>query len=152
MALKKKVNRLRAVKRYKPEKPIKAVVKTIPKKAISKANKGRKRSSLELFIYSILNEEDIVFKKEKVIGRCHVDIFIEPNIVLEVNGSYWHRCKCCYPENTKENMEIRMRDVKRYAFFRSKGFEVHTIKECDVKNNLDKVREHIKSLKPIKED
>ncbi|MGI4816333.1 MAG: hypothetical protein ACRYGG_23770 [Janthinobacterium lividum] len=136
----KRARKLTGVKKYQPKTP------GITQKSIRKANKTRKRSSLELLVYKWLTEDDIKFRKEKVIGRCHVDIFLEPDRVIEINGCYWHRSICCYPERTKENMEIRMKDVKRYAFFRNKGYEVHVFTECDIKDRPEYVREQLRLL------
>jgi G:T-mismatch repair DNA endonuclease (very short patch repair protein) len=122
------------------------IKKKFPAKNIRKANKTRKRSSLELLVYKWLQEEGISFRKEKVIGKCHVDIFIEPNFAIEISGCYWHRNKCCYPEKTKENLEIRMKDTKRFAFFRSRGYEVHTFTECQIKNEPEYVKEQLRFL------
>jgi G:T-mismatch repair DNA endonuclease (very short patch repair protein) len=120
--------------------------KKISAKNIKKANKCRRHSSLELQVYKWLEEEGIKFRKEKAIGRCHVDIFIEPNIVLECNGCYFHACLKCSKQNTSREKQIRMRDVKRYAFFRSRGYEVHTVKECDVKKDPKKIKEQLRLL------
>jgi G:T-mismatch repair DNA endonuclease (very short patch repair protein) len=122
------------------------IKKKFPAKSIKKANRTRKRSSLELIVYKWLQEEEIVFRKEKVVGKCHVDIFLEPNIALEIQGCYFHRCKKCFPDKTKETLEIRMRDLKRFAFFRSKGYEVHTIWGCEIKANPEAVKEYLRSL------
>ena len=127
-------------------KEVKSKTSLITKKSIRRANKTRKRSSLELLVYSWLNEENISFRKEKVIGRCHVDIFIEPDKAIEISGCYWHKNICCYPEKTKENLEVRMKDLKRFAFFRSKGYEVHIFTECDIKNRPEYVKEQLRFL------
>jgi G:T-mismatch repair DNA endonuclease (very short patch repair protein) len=115
--------------------------------AIRKANKKRAPSSLETTIYSWLDEDGIKYKKEKAIGRCHVDIFIEPNIVVECNGCYWHSCSTCYPNPSKRHLLAMAKDSRRYAYFKyKKDLEVVVVRECDVVNYPDEVRKLLRSL------
>lgn len=101
---------------------------------IRKANKKRPPSSLELLVYSWLDEAKIDYIKEFKISRCHLDIYFpQINIGLELNGCWFHRSICCYPEQTKENKRIRLKDSKRYAFFRSRGYTIIVLNECQTK-------------------
>lgn len=129
----------------KPRKPGKK--KTgITWSAIRKANKKRKASGLEIKFYQLLTEAGIKFKKEKCIGRCHVDIFIEPNLAIELNGCYWHGCQKCFPNPSATQKKARIKDAKRYLFFQKKEFKVVVLWECDIEANPDKAIKTIKDL------
>lgn len=139
------IKRARRVKRS--SKKTKTGKKAITWSAIRKANKKRKASSLELLVYSWLDEDKIIYKKEKAIGRCHVDIFIEPDIVCELNGCYFHGCSECFPKPSKRQLVALAKDIRRYAFFQyKKCMKVIVIKECEVLNNPDDVRRLLRSL------
>lgn len=114
--------------------------------AIRKANKKRKASGLEIKFYQLLTEANIKFKKEKCIGRCHVDIFIEPNLAIELQGCYWHGCRKCFPEPTLAQKKARIKDAKRYMFFQKKEFKVLLLWECDIEADPYKAIQTIKEL------
>jgi G:T-mismatch repair DNA endonuclease (very short patch repair protein) len=116
-------------------------------KIIRKANRTRKASGLELEIHAMMKAEKIPFTKEKTIGRCHADIFIEPNKVIELNGCYWHYCTRCQKKPPSVMHKKAMAsDSRRLAFFQRLGFEVHVIWECDVKNDPEKVQARLKKI------
>lgn len=50
-----------------------------------------KDTSIELKIQEELKNRQIIFEKQKsLLKKYIVDIFIEPNIVIECDGDYWH--------------------------------------------------------------
>jgi len=51
---------------------------------------GGKTSSLEIKVGNYLREQGIDFKGQKIINNHAVDIFIEPDIIIECDGKYWH--------------------------------------------------------------
>ena len=128
-------------KRHKPRGK-----KGITWSSIRKANKKRKVSSLELLVYSWLTEDNIPFKKEKAIGRCHVDIFLEPDIAIEINGCYFHACKKCFPESSKRQLLIQRKDKNRLKFLRSQGYKVLEVWEHEMTENPDVVRDLFRIL------
>ena len=65
--------------------------KLVPYSVRRKHNRKRPASKLEKAVYAMLKAEKIPFTKEKQIGRCHVDVFIEPWAVVEIQGCYWHK-------------------------------------------------------------
>ena len=130
------------LKKFKAFKSVKAAFNS----AIRKANKKRPPSSIELLVYSWLEEDGVKFKKEKAIGRCHADIFLEPDILLELQGCYFHRCTKCKPNQTGADLAIRLKDAKRFLFFQSKGYTVIEIWEHDIVKNPDKVRAILRKL------
>lgn len=141
-----KPKKVKKLKKFKAFKSVKATFYT----AIRKANKNRPASSLEKLVYGWLEEDGVSFKKEKAIGKCHVDIFLEPDICIELNGCYWHGCTECFPEPTKTQKAAGIKDARRYSFFRKKEYRVVIIKECEVKNEPDAVRQLLRSLANVR--
>lgn len=109
-------------------------------KVIRKANRRRPASGLEKAVHALLKEERIPFTKEKTIGRCHADIFIEPKTVIELNGCYWHGCRTCTKNYSKMQLDALAKDARRYAFFQKLGFSVYVIWECQLAKDPEAVR------------
>ena len=89
--------------------------------------------------------ENIEFQKHKLfkVGNTthRVDIFIEPNICIEVDGAYYH--------SRPYEME---RDKKIDAELKSRGFQVirfvvHKNKDFDVKSNAEKIKNILDEMK-----
>lgn len=119
----------------------------IPWKIIRKHNRKRPASSLERTVYSWLDDDNIPFTKEKSIGRyMHVDIFLQPNICVELNGCHWHGCRICNKKLTKDQETAQTKDAKRYFTIRKMGFDVIIFWECEVNNFPKRVREQIRTL------
>ena len=79
----------------------------------------------------------IKYKKHKLISNRkdfwhHVDLFIEPNICIEVDGNYWH--------NLPENIE---RDNVVNHYLNLMGYFVIRIWESDIKKNTQGCAEKI---------
>lgn len=109
-------------------------------------NRRRKRSSYEVIVECWLKELGIEYRREAAIGRCHVDFLIEPNIIIEVNGCYWHRCLRCFPKPTKRQKAQRIRDYFRYKFFVSKGYRVVIIKGHEIDEDPMAVKARIERI------
>lgn len=112
---------------------------------IRQANRRRKASGFEKEIHAILREEKIPFIPEKTVGRCHADLFIAPNTLIELNGCYWHGHGCQGPL-TKAQRAVAAKDGRRYYFFRKLGFNLEIIWECEFEKNPEAVRARLKAL------
>lgn len=115
-------------------------------KAIRKANRKRKRSSLEVEVYGWLEEDKIPFRKEATIGRCHVDVLFPPRTIIELNGCYWHGCMICNRDLSHTQKLAQIKDARRYAFFRNRGYDVVVIWECEVDKEPDRVRTQLRAI------
>ena len=51
---------------------------------------GGKISSIELIVQEYLSYVGIEFIEQKIINNHAVDIFINPDIIIECDGKYWH--------------------------------------------------------------
>jgi G:T-mismatch repair DNA endonuclease (very short patch repair protein) len=124
----KKLRKARQAKRLRPGRKKTGITWA----AIKKANKARKSSKLERKFYKLLDDAGITYTKEKAVGRCHADIFICPDLLVECAGCWWHSCKECFPNPTASQKKAIIKDIKRFQFFRSKGFRVIEIWEHEV--------------------
>lgn len=121
--------------------------KRVPWKAIRKHNRNRPPSSLEKKVYEWLDEDNITYTREKAIGRhLHVDIFLKPNICIELNGCHWHGCMICNKELSKDQKLAQVKDARRYHSIRRMNFDVVIFWECEVNEYGDRVREQIRTL------
>jgi very-short-patch-repair endonuclease len=116
---------------------------------LRRARRNRKRSSLEKLVYSWLEEDKILFKKEYPIGKCHVDILFPPRTVIELNGCHWHACGVCHNAITPEQQEIQVKDSRRYAFFRNRSYDVITIWEHEINDEPDRVRAMLRGIAKV---
>jgi G:T-mismatch repair DNA endonuclease (very short patch repair protein) len=90
-------------------------------------SKKRRRnvvSSIELLVQGWLTEAEIPYATQYAIGLCHVDIFIAPKLVIEIQGCYWHNCPECNPGKTVQNRRANGKDKKRVAFLLNAGYQV----------------------------
>lgn len=102
-------------------------------------------------ICDYLTEQNIKFEVEKYIKPYWVDIFIEPNKIIEVYGDYWHGNSKFYQKNdiitfpkkkkilVKEKWE---RDKKREDFLKQDN-KILIIWEFDINNNWDQIQKNI---------
>jgi very-short-patch-repair endonuclease len=118
----------------------------ISKRSIKKANSKRKRSSLEITVGNWLTEANIPFKREFPIGKCHVDIYLAPRTLIELQGCHWHGCMICNKILTSQQKVAQIKDARRFAFFRNRGYDVIAIWECEVKLEPDRVKQQLLSI------
>lgn len=120
-----------------------AVKKTVKKRwaprmvsrlMIRKARKRRRTqaSGLEKRVLGWLGNAEIAYRKQYPIGRCHVDILIEPDLVIEINGCFWHGHERCQPASAAAARK-RGRDKRRYRYLLLRRFRLMLLSECDIK-------------------
>ena len=122
-------------------------LKRIPWKIIRKHNRNRKPSSLEKKVYDWLDEDGILYKKEKAVGRhMHVDIFLAPKTCIELNGCFWHGCLICNKELSKDQKAAQVKDAKRYYSIRRCGLDIVIFWECEINGFPERVRQTLRAL------
>ncbi|MGW8170055.1 MAG: very short patch repair endonuclease [Sulfurovaceae bacterium] len=90
---------------------------------------------------------------KKVPGRPDI-AFPGKKIAIFIHGCYWHRCPYCNPSFPKSNVEFWdekfkknvARDKKKTKELELQGWKVIVIWECELKKNLGKQIEKIKSI------
>jgi len=89
------------------------------------ARKGNKRkSSIQIKVENYLTSIGISFIDEYRLNNRLVDIFIEPNIVIECDGNYWHS----FPH-------IKLKDEKLNSFCRENNIEIIRLTETQIKQS-----------------
>ena len=90
----------------------------------------------EKAIHDELSKLGIKFESEYLINKkfC-VDVFVSDyNLIIYIDGCYWHACPTHYPNNKKPNS-----DNARIPYLSKCGFNVEIIWEHDINNSLDEV-------------
>jgi very-short-patch-repair endonuclease len=96
----------------------------------TKAFKWKKPSGLELQVASMLRAMGVEFVAQHPIFKYTVDFYVpSENLVIEVNGCWWHRCKEC---GHKDDIRARFRDARRVRSLESRGYEVIVLWEHDL--------------------
>lgn len=121
---------------------------------VNKQNKLKKKSrSLkkkntepEKKMYSILSKIGIYFETEKIVGNKIFDFFIPSiNLLIEVDGDYWHGNPDKY--NKKEYNKIQKRnrrnDKYKNSIAKVNGFELKRFWENDLLNSEQKILNEI---------
>lgn len=108
----------------------------------------KKSTNPELILFSILGELDVKFSKHKAIKTiCQADAFIAPNLVLFVDGDYWHSNPKFYPQpKTKSQKKNLERDQKANSKLIKGGYIVRRFWEYDLINNKLECKKIIKKL------
>lgn len=96
-------------------------------------------TKIEVAMQNELTKNGINFFKHKIIDNIYhkyqCDIFIEPNIVIECDGNYWHN----YPN-------LRRIDKMRTTEMLNNGYVVLRFWESDIKKNIDSCINQIKHV------
>lgn len=79
----------------------------------------------------------------KVPGRPDI-AYPGKKVAIFVNGCFWHRCPYCKPSMPQSNVEYwvvkfennRKRDERNYALLEERGWKVHLIWECQLKEKV----------------
>jgi len=100
---------------------------------------GKSPSSLEQVAILELQDAGYVVEPGAKINNYEVDGLIEPNIVVEIFGDYWHvfpkaktQIFTKHPHTGLENQEIWLRDTNRVAELISWGYRVVVLWEHDI--------------------
>ncbi len=107
-------------------------------------------SKPERKLNSILNLNGIKcirFKSFKIGKTYHqADIFIEPNIIIEEDGCYYHWCKECHTEPPTHPRIIHniKRDKLINETLKNQGYKIIRIKEHDINKDIMSCLEHIR--------
>lgn len=101
-----------------------------PDKKLQAAKKGHKAcpriSSLELIIQDALKKQGIGFTPQYEWKRGFIDIFIEPNIAIFIDGDYWHNLP-----------NVREKDKMQDKNLVNNGFVVYRFWEHQIKANIE---------------
>lgn len=102
---------------------------------------NKKDTSIELKIENILKDNNIIYEKQKQIGRFRVDFFVN-NKVIECLGDYWHANPLKYPNHEMLNetqINNLKRDKNKLIMLSEKNIEYILLWEYDINNNLENI-------------
>ena len=99
-------------------------------------------------ISKFLNENNIDHEIEKYIKPYSVDIFTQPNKIIETYGDFWHGNPKIYKEShlIKKNLTAKdkwLKDEKRINYLKNKGNEILIIWEDEVNNDWNNVQNKV---------
>jgi very-short-patch-repair endonuclease len=101
-------------------------------------------SKVEFQVLSWIKEENYQIETQFHLGNFLFDGHIKnSNILIEVNGDYWHCNPKVYksgPINQMQKSHIK-RDFAKKAFAAKQGYYLVTLWEKDIKENLQKTKE-----------
>jgi hypothetical protein len=112
---------------------------------------GRQYTKPHKKVVYFLKENNIGCEIEKNISPYWVDIFIEPNKIIEVYGDYWHGNPKFYQENNTIGFpsgkkilvkERRQKDDQRINYLKRNN-QILILWEDEIKNNFGFVKERI---------
>lgn len=109
-------------------------------------------SKIESEILKWLKDEEIQISQQFPLGKFYFDAHVtDTNVLIEVNGDYWHCNPRVYLNGPINEMQKRMmrRDFSKKAFAKSKGYKLITVWENDVRKDPSSSKQWI--LKKIKE-
>lgn len=109
-------------------------------------------SSIEKRIQFCLDILDIPYKKHIFVGDRNYDLLVFDNVLIEVNGDYWHANPNIYKKGDIFNADmtseqIWAKDDYKKLLAENLGYTLITIWESDIKN-----RDDIELVKFIKEE
>lgn len=98
-----------------------------------------------------MEDLDFVFIKEKVFlsGRFRVDFLLSNNIIIEVQGDYWHSNPLFYDYHnlTETQWKNYYNDWFKRDYFCLKGYQIIYFWEYDIYNNFEEVLNTLLKLK-----
>lgn len=94
---------------------------------------GKKETSLERKVRLCLEFLEVSFKQQHVIGRAIADFYIEPSLIIEADGKYWH-----------DKPEVKIRDMRRDKWLQSEGYTVLRLDEETIQDDpIPRIREFL---------
>lgn len=141
---KRKLSEIHKGKHYSPRTEFKKGMKKNPN-AYTWTKENRpiaivpvENTSIEKMMQENLQKNNIVFTAHKLINnidhRYRCDIFIEPNIIIECDGNYWHD----YPNGTKLD-KLRKKELYEADYILLRFWE------SEINSNINKCMEEIKN-------
>lgn len=95
---------------------------------------GSKPSGIETRVAAWLSERGIQFEQQVKVHYCLVD-FRVGDVLIEVNGCYWHACAQHFPMITQTQQRRITRDKMLASYCRKRDIALIIIWEHDIKHH-----------------
>ena len=106
-----------------------------------------KNTKPELKMKEILVSLDIPFKHQFRLGHCLFDFrLLNANILIEVDGDYYHGNPKIFKKLNKMQKEMKERDKKHNEVAKANNFILLRFWESDIKNNVEKIKNKLKNF------
>jgi len=102
-------------------------------------------SSLESLFAEKLDEMNIEYEIQVKAWKYKIDFVIDKDIAIELQGTYWHCDSRVYSDGPKYETQKKaiLRDKRKNAYLKSKGFKTVIIWENDFYDNWKEVNKHL---------
>jgi G:T-mismatch repair DNA endonuclease (very short patch repair protein) len=129
--------------------------------AAMESQKKYKKTKIEIIVDTKISDLGFNYKYSKILHRKYqYDFIIEDEILLEVNGDYWHANPTKYgngpglkPLNDRQKFKVE-RDIVKKKFAEEHGYAIFYIWEEDVENGnfqvLDQIKETLQRRRDVK--
>jgi len=110
---------------------------------------SNKMTAPERVFASMMDELEIKYETQKVVGRKIYDFYIpSKNTIVEIDGDYYHGNPLIYEAKQLNKMQIRnMRNDKfKDVLAKGNGFTIERVWEYDLNNNYKKEKRRFKKL------
>ena len=107
---------------------------------------------IENYIKELLNKYNIPYIFNEYLGNYKPDFqIIDANILIEVNGDYYHCNPYIYADGPENEIQIKhvLRDYYKKCYYVSKGYSIIEIWEYDINHNFLLVEKKIKQLTAV---
>ena len=101
----------------------------------------------EKFFISILKEIGIPYETQKIVGGKIYDFFIpSKNILIEVDGDYWHGKDKQLKEMSLIQKKAFYNDIKKNAIAKNNGYQIERVWEEEIMENYELTKSRFKYI------
>jgi hypothetical protein len=114
-----------------------------------------KKTDIEILFEGILHEMNIEFQpKYRIYNKNREDFWYREydflikncNILIEVDGDYWHGNEKIFKELSEDQIKTKENDIKKTEFAKLNGFDVIRFWGDDIKNNKETIKIELTKL------
>jgi very-short-patch-repair endonuclease len=145
----------------KDEKKVKNLFKRFKKQSLHPVNPFKKTGYIakqakkmskkmtwpEREFVKLMKELKIKFEMQKIVGGKIYDFFIpEKNILVEVDGNYFHGDEKIYEELNPMQKRNKRNDAQKDVLAKAFGYRIERIWESELKKDYQAVKERVKKF------
>lgn len=108
---------------------------------------SRNKTEPERLFEQLLNEIEIQFEDQKIIGGKIYDYFIpDKNTLIEIDGDYWHAKDLTLEEMNSVQVKTTRNDRIKDSIAKSGGYDLVRIWEEDLNDRYEETKQKIKYI------